>query len=41
VIAVTGLGVLAAVVWLVLGMLGWLTLGVRVFRSARQRREGR
>lgn len=36
VIAVTGLGVLASLVWLVLGLLGWLTLAVRVIRSARR-----
>ncbi len=37
-IAVTGLGILAGFVWLVLGLLGWLTLIVRVVRSRRSRR---
>lgn len=37
VVAVTGLGVLAMVVWLALALLGWLTLGVRLVRSARGR----
>lgn len=36
--AVTGLRVLVVVVWLVLALLGWLTLGVRLVRSGRRRR---
>jgi len=38
VIAVTGLRVLALVVWLALSLLGWLTLVVRVVRGSRRRR---
>jgi tetratricopeptide (TPR) repeat protein len=38
VIAATGLGVLAGLVWLVLALLGWLTLVVRIVRSRRARR---
>lgn len=36
-VAVTGLRVLVVVVWLALALLGWLTLGVRLVRSARRR----
>jgi tetratricopeptide (TPR) repeat protein len=38
VVAVTGLRMLAVLVWLALVLLGWLTLGVRIVRSARRRR---
>lgn len=37
VVAVTGLRVLVVIVWLALALLGWLTLGVRIVRSARRR----
>ncbi len=39
VIAATGLGVLAGLVWLVLALLGWFTLAVRIVRSGRARRD--